>query len=110
LAIDDFGTGYSSLSYLRQFPIDILKIDKSFTDTIVERAQVPPIVHGLLELAKTLNMTTVAEGIEFEVQRDNLRDQHCEYGQGFLFSIPLDLADAGKLLVNRRTMERTVGL
>jgi diguanylate cyclase (GGDEF)-like protein/PAS domain S-box-containing protein len=109
LAIDDFGTGYSSLSYLRQFPIDILKIDKSFTDTIVERAQIPPIVHGLLELAKTLHMTTVAEGIEFEVQRDSLRDQHCEFGQGYLFSTPLDVGDAAKLLASRRTLERTVG-
>ena len=98
LAIDDFGTGYSSLSYLRQFPIDILKIDKSFTDTITARAQLPPIVHGLLDLAKTLGITTVAEGIELEVQRDTLRDQHCEFGQGFLFSEPLDPADAMAML------------
>jgi diguanylate cyclase (GGDEF)-like protein/PAS domain S-box-containing protein len=110
LAIDDFGTGYSSLSYLRQFPIDILKIDKSFTNTIVERSQIPPIVHGLLELAKTLRMTTVAEGIELEVQRDSLRDQHCEFGQGFLFATPLDTDDATKLLLDRRMTERSVGL
>jgi diguanylate cyclase (GGDEF)-like protein/PAS domain S-box-containing protein len=101
VAIDDFGTGYSSLSYLRQFPIDILKIDKSFTDTIVDRTQIPPIVHGLLELARTLHMHTVAEGIEFEVQRDSLRDQGCEFGQGFLFAKPLELDDVVKLLARR---------
>jgi diguanylate cyclase (GGDEF)-like protein/PAS domain S-box-containing protein len=105
LAIDDFGTGYSSLSYLRQFPIDILKIDKSFTDTITDRSQIPPIVHGLLDLARTLEMSTVAEGIEHEVQRDSLRDQHCEFGQGFLFAQPLDAADALQLLTLRDTIK-----
>jgi diguanylate cyclase (GGDEF)-like protein/PAS domain S-box-containing protein len=111
LAIDDFGTGYSSLSYLRQFPIDILKIDKSFTNTIVDHSHVPPIVHGLLDLAKTLEMTTVAEGIELEVQRDSLRDQHCEFGQGFFFSKPLDSHDAAELLARRQTTRSSsVGL
>jgi diguanylate cyclase (GGDEF)-like protein/PAS domain S-box-containing protein len=104
LAIDDFGTGYSSLSYLRQFPFDILKIDKSFTDTITDRSQIPPIVHGLLGLARTLEMTAVAEGIEHEVQRDSLRDQHCEFGQGFLFSKPLEADDALMLLSERDTI------
>jgi diguanylate cyclase (GGDEF)-like protein/PAS domain S-box-containing protein len=111
LAIDDFGTGYSSLSYLRQFPIDILKIDKSFTDTITQRAHIPPIVHGLLELAKTLEMTTVAEGIESEVQRDSLRDQECNFGQGFLFSRPIEESEALALLANGHAIESTpVGL
>jgi diguanylate cyclase (GGDEF)-like protein/PAS domain S-box-containing protein len=110
VAIDDFGTGYSSLSYLRQFPIDILKIDKSFTNTITGRAINPPIVHGLLELAKTLNMTTIAEGIELEVQRDSLRDQQCEYGQGYLFSRPLDLSAATNLIAEWHSMPAPVGL
>ncbi|MEO8267576.1 MAG: EAL domain-containing protein [Ilumatobacteraceae bacterium] len=111
LAIDDFGTGYSSLSYLRQFPIDILKIDKSFTDTITHRAQLPPIVHGLLDLATTLGMTTVAEGIEFEVQRDTLRDEHCQFGQGFLFSKPLDPVNALAMLATGQAIDSTpVGL
>ena len=111
LAIDDFGTGYSSLSYLRQFPIDILKIDKSFTDTITHRAQLPPIVHGLLDLANTLGMTTVAEGIEFEVQRDTLRDENCEFGQGFLFAKPLDPVDAIAMLATGQAIDHTpVGL
>jgi diguanylate cyclase (GGDEF)-like protein/PAS domain S-box-containing protein len=110
VAIDDFGTGYSSLSYLRQFPIDILKIDRSFTNTITDGSSVPPIVQGLLELAKTLAMRTVAEGIELEVQRDCLRDQKCEFGQGFLFSKPLDLGDATRLLASRMVKRATVGL
>ncbi len=111
LAIDDFGTGYSSLSYLRQFPIDILKIDKSFTDTITRRAQLPPIVHGLLDLAKTLAMTTVAEGIELDIQRDTLRDEDCEFGQGFLFSEPLDPVDALAMLATGQAIDATpVGL
>ncbi|MEP7114638.1 MAG: EAL domain-containing protein [Ilumatobacteraceae bacterium] len=111
ISIDDFGTGYSSLSYLRQFPIDILKIDKSFTDTIVDRSQIPPIVHGLLNLAKTLQMKTVAEGIESEVQRDGLRDQHCDYGQGYLFDRPLDVPAVTRLLSElQASAKEAVGL
>jgi EAL domain-containing protein (putative c-di-GMP-specific phosphodiesterase class I) len=98
LAIDDFGTGYSSLSYLRQFPVDILKIDRSFINSITDRNQIPAIVRGLLDLGKTLKLETVAEGIELGVQRDTLRDQHCEFGQGFLFAHPLSSAEADDLL------------
>jgi diguanylate cyclase (GGDEF)-like protein/PAS domain S-box-containing protein len=98
LAIDDFGTGYSSLSYLRKFPIDILKIDRSFTNTITDRSQPPAIVRGLLDLAKTLQMQTVAEGIELVVQLDSLRDQQCDFGQGFLFAKPLEEGDAASLV------------
>ncbi len=100
LAIDDFGTGYSSLSYLRQFPIDILKIDRSFTNTIIDRSQPPAIVRGLLDLAKTLRMETVAEGIELVVQLDSLRDQQCDYGQGFLFAKPLEAGEAASLVAD----------
>ena len=89
LAIDDFGTGYSSLSYLRQFPIDILKIDRSFVNTITEDEHMPAIVRGLLDLAKTLHMETVAEGVEDQIQCAVLKEQHCELGQGYLFSRPL---------------------
>jgi diguanylate cyclase (GGDEF)-like protein/PAS domain S-box-containing protein len=89
LAVDDFGTGYSSLSYLRQFPVDILKIDRSFIDTITERDKVPAIVRGLLDLGRTLEMETVAEGIEEDFQHDRLRQERCELGQGYLFARPL---------------------
>ncbi len=103
LAIDDFGTGYSSLSYLRQFPIDILKIDRSFTNTITDDSLAPAIVRGLLDLAKTLRIETVAEGIELDIQRDSLRDQHCDFGQGFLFAKPLSLADASEVVAGIAT-------
>ncbi len=99
LAIDDFGTGYSSLSYLRQFPVDILKIDRSFINTIVDGDQLPAIVRGLLELGKTLHLETLAEGIEEDAQRVQLRDEHCDLGQGYLFARPLTLEAAEKLVV-----------
>jgi EAL domain-containing protein (putative c-di-GMP-specific phosphodiesterase class I) len=102
VAIDDFGTGYSSLSYLRQFPIDILKIDRSFTNAITSDSQTPAIVRGLLDLAKTLRIQTIAEGIELDVQRDSLREQKCDFGQGFLFARPLDAVAAESLIARRR--------
>jgi diguanylate cyclase (GGDEF)-like protein/PAS domain S-box-containing protein len=99
LAIDDFGTGYSSLSYLRQFPVDILKIDRSFINAITSREKVPAIVRGLLELGRTLELETIAEGVEYEVQRDRLREERCDLAQGFLFARPLDEAEAELLLM-----------
>ncbi len=102
LAIDDFGTGYSSLSYLRQFPIDILKIDKSFTQTISEPTPMPAIVRGVLDLAKTLRIETVAEGIELDVQLDSLRRQGCDFGQGYLLARPLEIEAAEALIAERR--------
>jgi diguanylate cyclase (GGDEF)-like protein/PAS domain S-box-containing protein len=98
LAIDDFGTGYSSLSYLRQFPVDILKIDRTFINTITDGEKVPAIVRGLLDLGRTLQLETVAEGIESDAQLDQLRDEQCELGQGFLFARPLLREDAELLL------------
>jgi diguanylate cyclase (GGDEF)-like protein/PAS domain S-box-containing protein len=98
LAIDDFGTGYSSLSYLRQFPVDILKIDRSFINTITDREKIPAIVRGLLDLGRTLQLETVAEGVEDDIQRDSLRDENCELAQGYLFARPLDPIDADTLL------------
>jgi EAL domain-containing protein (putative c-di-GMP-specific phosphodiesterase class I) len=89
LAIDDFGTGYSSLSYLRQFPVDILKIDQSFVRAIDDHGQVPAILRGLLDLGRTLQLEMVAEGIESSAQLERLRDQQCDLGQGFLFARPL---------------------
>ncbi|MGD9703829.1 MAG: EAL domain-containing protein [Acidimicrobiia bacterium] len=105
IAIDDFGTGYSSLSYLRQFPIDILKIDRSFVSTINDRDQVPPIVRGLLELGRTLQLETIAEGIELDAQRDGLRDEHCLLGQGYLFARPLSSDGALRLLVDGAALD-----
>jgi diguanylate cyclase (GGDEF)-like protein len=94
LAIDDFGTGYSSLSYLRQFPVDILKIDRSFVSMITEHDEVPPILRGLIELARTLRLELVAEGVETEAQHERLRAEHCDLAQGYLYAAPMDAAEA----------------
>jgi diguanylate cyclase (GGDEF)-like protein/PAS domain S-box-containing protein len=107
LAIDDFGTGYSSLSYLRQFPVDILKIDRSFISSITDRARVPAIVRGLLDLGRTLQLTTVAEGIELADQLTTLQREECEYGQGFLFARPLTEDQAADLIAEGAREVRT---
>jgi EAL domain-containing protein (putative c-di-GMP-specific phosphodiesterase class I) len=89
LAIDDFGTGSSSLGYLRQFPIDILKIDKSFVDDVATGSEGPALVFAIIEMAKTLSLATVAEGIEQSDQLNELVAAGCGSGQGFLFARPL---------------------
>jgi EAL domain-containing protein (putative c-di-GMP-specific phosphodiesterase class I) len=98
LAVDDFGTGFSSISHLRQFPVDILKIDRSFVDTITDGEELPAIIRGLLDLSRTLRLETVAEGIESDVQRQRLRQEQCVLGQGYLFARPLPADEAEDLL------------
>ncbi len=90
LAVDDFGTGYSSLAYLRQFPIDVLKIDRSFVSGIVDSVESAAIVHTLIQLGKVLNLETIAEGIEDDDQRLRLQAESVDTGQGFLFSRPIN--------------------
>ena len=94
VAIDDFGTGFSSLSYLRQIPIDILKIDKSFIDAISSSPQQLALVDGIIRLASTLGLRVVAEGIESADQRELLVDTGCLLGQGYFFSRPMGYGDA----------------
>ncbi|GAB6901162.1 EAL domain-containing protein [Kineosporia succinea] len=89
VGIDDFGTGYSSLSYLRRFPVDKLKIDKSFIDNIETVEEDLAIVRTVVDLARILSLETTAEGIESEAQADLLRDVGCETGQGYWFARPL---------------------
>ncbi|HEY2962127.1 MAG TPA: diguanylate cyclase [Pyrinomonadaceae bacterium] len=89
LSIDDFGTGYSSLSYLQRFPIDTLKIDRSFVTQMMENEENLAIVRTIVALAQNLGMDVVAEGVETEDQLQLLRKLECENGQGFLFSTPL---------------------
>ena len=89
IAIDDFGTGYSSLSYLQGFPLDQLKIDKSFVDRLDANPEADAIVAAILSMAKALGLHSVAEGIESEGQARTLLELGCENGQGFMFSRPL---------------------
>jgi EAL domain-containing protein (putative c-di-GMP-specific phosphodiesterase class I) len=94
IAIDDFGTGYSSLGYLRQRPIDVLKIDKTFIDDMVDNAQQHALVSGIISLAHTLNLTVVAEGIETHRHREMLARLGCPLGQGYLYSSPMGSTEA----------------
>ncbi len=100
LAMDDFGTGYSSLSYLHQFPFERLKIDRSFVDKMDHDPKSEAIVRTILLLGKNLNMEVVAEGIESERQLELLRSLGCTLGQGFLFSRPINSAQAEKFLLD----------
>lgn len=89
-AVDDFGTGYSSLSYLKRFPIDVLKVDKSFVDDVGVMGRDSALAKAIVQLGKSLNLDTVAEGIEQDRQVEGLRALGCRYGQGFLFAYPLE--------------------
>jgi diguanylate cyclase (GGDEF)-like protein/PAS domain S-box-containing protein len=89
LAIDDFGTGYSSLSYLRRFPVDVLKIDRSFVSALGGDPEDAALAHAIVKLGHTLHLRVVAEGIETAAQLAELRVLDCEYGQGYLFARPL---------------------
>jgi diguanylate cyclase (GGDEF)-like protein len=98
ISIDDFGTGYSSLSYLHKFPIDTLKIDRSFVNSIDDGSENEEIVRTIVALAKALNLTVVAEGIENVNQFQYLSMLGCESGQGYLFSRPLPATEIVKLI------------
>jgi EAL domain-containing protein (putative c-di-GMP-specific phosphodiesterase class I) len=98
LAIDDFGTGYSSLSYLRQFPIDTLKIDRSFVAALDEGVESSALVRSILDLSETLRLETVAEGIETDEQRRALESLGATHGQGFLFARPMAPTEMAGLL------------
>lgn len=100
IALDDFGTGYSSLNYLKKFPIDIIKLDRSFISAITEEGVDTLLIKNILKLANDLNFEVVAEGIETNEQMTILVDYNCENGQGFLLSRPLTVENVEKLLNN----------
>jgi EAL domain-containing protein (putative c-di-GMP-specific phosphodiesterase class I) len=89
IAIDDFGTGYSSLSYLRSFPVDILKIDRSFISEVTQGPEESALTEAIVKMASILALETVAEGVETLDQLEKLRTMGCKTAQGFLFSRPL---------------------
>jgi EAL domain-containing protein (putative c-di-GMP-specific phosphodiesterase class I) len=93
LAIDDFGIGYSSLAYLHRFPIDVLKIDRSFVSRLVAESEGPELARAVVMLGQTLGLDTIAEGIESDKQAAALIELGCRAGQGFLFARPGPLAE-----------------
>jgi EAL domain-containing protein (putative c-di-GMP-specific phosphodiesterase class I) len=99
VAVDDFGTGYSNLAYLKRFPMDMVKIDKSFVDGLGEKPEDTAIVEAVISLAHALGLRTVAEGIETTEQLKRLRDLGCELGQGYYFSGALPAHEASGLLL-----------
>ena len=102
LALDDFGTGYSSLSYLRQFPIDVLKIDRSFVQQIANETNRSPIVNAIIAMGESLNYLVVAQGVETEEQRQYLQARGCMMGQGYLFSRPVSGLQFAGLLQSKK--------
>ena len=102
LTIDDFGTGYSSLAYLKRFPIDVLKVDRSFVMDIPNDKTDMAITSAVIAMAHKLSMRVVAEGIETQEQLDFLRENGCDDGQGYLLSRPLTLPQLHHFLVNNR--------
>jgi diguanylate cyclase (GGDEF)-like protein/PAS domain S-box-containing protein len=100
LSIDDFGTGYSSFNYLHRFPIDTLKIDRSFVSRMDIQAENVEIVRTIISLAHNLGMKVVAEGIETRAQMQQLRELGCEYGQGYYLARPMDSAAAASIIAS----------
>jgi len=109
IAIDDFGTGYSSLSYLRRFPVDTVKIDKTFVDGLTRGADEIALVRAIVRLAHSLKVNTVAEGVEVEVQAKRLIRMGCDQAQGFYFARPMDAREATAFVVGHTTISLWVG-
>jgi len=110
LSIDDFGTGYSSLAYLRQFPMDSLKIDRSFITGLGTSSEAKALVHSLVQLGKGLHLDIVAEGIEHDDQLKQLKLESCDHGQGFLLARPLKTQAATRFLAARAAHQRAAQL
>jgi len=98
IAIDDFGTGYSSLSYLKKFPADFVKIDQSFVKDVATDPDTTSLVTAIITMAHSLNLKSIAEGVETEEQWNILRLLKCDMGQGFYFSQALSPKDFEKLM------------
>jgi EAL domain-containing protein (putative c-di-GMP-specific phosphodiesterase class I) len=104
ISLDDFGTGHSSLSHLRDFPVDLIKIDRSYTMRIAEDDQVAALVAGVIQLACNLRMKVIAEGVETRHQLEVLRAMGCHFAQGHLFGIPMEGARVSGFLSCRQSV------
>ncbi|HET9769716.1 MAG TPA: EAL domain-containing protein, partial [Acidimicrobiia bacterium] len=109
IGVDDFGTGFSSLTYLKRFPVDVLKIDRSFVEGLGRDPQDRAIVASVVDLAHAFGLTTVAEGIETAGQLAELRALGCERGQGFLWSPALPAESAGRRIAATRGIPAPAG-
>jgi EAL domain-containing protein (putative c-di-GMP-specific phosphodiesterase class I) len=98
LALDDFGTGYSSLAQIKRFPIDILKVDRSFVDGVPHDSEDAAITQAIIAMGRSLGLLVVSEGVETREQEAFLRAQGCNEMQGFLFSRPLSASDCAEFL------------
>jgi EAL domain-containing protein (putative c-di-GMP-specific phosphodiesterase class I) len=107
LAIDDFGTGYSSLNYLQRMPVDILKIDRSFVNRIDRGGEELALARTIVELARSLSLRTIAEGIELTAQADCLSDLGCDLGQGFLYARAVPPDELTRMLASPASLART---
>ena len=104
ISMDDFGTGYSSLNYLKRFPIDRVKLDRSFVRDIATNPEDAAIVRAVISMAHTLRLVVAAEGVENEDQLAFLREHRCDEMQGFLFSPPVEPLEFQKLLARRQPL------
>ena len=105
IAVDDFGTGYSSLAAVHRFPIDVVKIDREFIAGLDKYENTAKLIGGLVVLARALDLTVVAEGIETESAAQTLSDLQVELGQGFLFEVPLTSEDADTFAASARVVD-----
>jgi EAL domain-containing protein (putative c-di-GMP-specific phosphodiesterase class I) len=101
LAIDDFGVGYSSLTHLKRFPIDTLKVDRSFIRDLPQNAEDKALTEAIIAMGKSLNLRVVAEGVETQEQQTFLRDRDCDEMQGFFFSRPIPSGEFAELMRKR---------